>query len=33
MFTVTADSHLDEHTDPVVYQRNIAIIQPVLWIQ
>lgn len=23
-FTVTADSHLDEHTDPVVYQRTLA---------
>ena len=23
-FTVTADSHLDEHTDPVIYQRTLA---------
>lgn len=23
-FTVTADSHLDEHTDPVLYQRTLA---------
>ena len=23
-FTVTADSHLDEHTDPLVYQRTLA---------
>jgi hypothetical protein len=23
-FTITADSHLDEHTDPVLYQRTLA---------
>ena len=23
-FTVTADSHLDEHTDPSLYQRTLA---------
>jgi hypothetical protein len=23
-FTVTADSHLDEHTDPLIYQRTLA---------
>ncbi len=23
-FTITADSHLDEHTDPVIYQRTLA---------
>lgn len=23
-FTITADSHLDEHTDPALYQRTLA---------